>query len=262
MKTIEAALRELKENLYIIDVLTLFLNTLILFLASLLFLILLNFSWAYALLIAAGYFTYISLRAWNKSKMPGVEEKVPELNEQLRTVEDNLDKDNTITTLLNDEVIKKMHKIRTSLFIDFHELTVKSASILLISLIIITVAILNVSFDAQLAAQHAAAPLKNLVRSSGQEIPKVDLASLREGNFSDIFGNRSLATLGNEEVELTLNPLQSEINLDEISDAEVQDFTPPDFPKEIYTSYENAYTENVPKENQKIIKRYFQQITQ
>ncbi len=261
MKIIEAALRELKEALYVLDIVALLLDTIITFLGFLIFLVIFNLPWYYALAPAILYFTFTFLREWNHSKMSRVEEKVPELNEQLRTVEDNLDKENTITTWLNDEVIAKMKKIKTSFFIDLNDLKLKSASILLISLIIIIIAILNVNFDAKLAAQKINA--KGIfTRQPLQEVTRIDLASLREGNLSDIFGNKSLAKLGTKELELTLNPLQSEINLQELTEAEKQTFTPPDFPKEIYTSYEQAYTENVPKENQKVIQRYFQQITQ
>lgn len=259
---IGSALRELKEVLYVMDMLRLVLDTLIVFLAVLLAFALLNIAWYDALVPAAVYFGYRFYREWKQNKMRVVEQKVPELDEQLQTVEDNLGRESTILAMLNEDVVRKMKKIKTSLFVNVHDLTVKSVSILLISLIVILVAILNVNFDAKLAAEKAAAPLKNIIRQPSQEIPRVDLASLREGNFSDIFGNKSLAKLGSKELQLVVNPLQSEINLDEVSEAESGDFTPPDFPREIVTSYEDAYAENVPKENQDIIKRYFQQITQ
>ncbi len=263
MKIIQTALREVREFLYILDILRILIDTIIVFLSFMILVVLLNFPWHYALYPALIAFILLFVFPFRENKMQRVEEKVPELNEQLRTVEDNLDKENSIVTLLNEDVLKRMRAIKTSFFLSFQDVTVKSISILLLSLIIIVLAILNVHFDAMLAAQKAIEPLKAFtVRQTGQEIPRIDLASLREGNLTDIFGNKSLAKLGNKELTLQLNPLQSEINLNEIKDAEHQTFTPPDFPKEIYTSYESAYTENVPKENQKVIKTYFQQITQ
>ena len=84
--------------------------------------------------------------------------------------------------------------------------------------------------------------------------------SVTEGNLSDILGNNSIARFKKENIKLTINPLLSETDPSDIRQVQAESFTPPDFPKEIYTSYDVSYNEKVAKQNQQVVKDYFEKI--
>ena len=68
-----------------------------------------------------------------------------------------------------------------------------------------------------------------------------------------------LKTYG-EELILTINPLESDADTSKVKPNSEKDFDKPTFPKEIYTSYDVAYNERINKENQKVVKNYFEKI--
>ena len=258
---IRKALNELHFSLAALDLITIFYNTTFIFLFSALILLLLKLHWGYAFLPSTlALFTYTYQKA-RKNKLLRTEETTPELAEKLRTSADNLDKQNPLAEALHQEVIKDMKKIETAKFVDFKELTIKTVLLITVAFLTITLSYLNVGFDFPTFAIKAQEPLQILkTRLAGQDVPKLD-TTLPEGNLSDILGNRSLALLGKKNLILQLNPLQSEVNLEETHEAEKKDFSPPPYPKEIYTTYDIAYNERIPKQNSEVIKTYFQEIS-
>ena len=97
------------------------------------------------------------------------------------------------------------------------------------------------------------------IRNYGQDPVKLNFF-LSEGNISDILGNKSIAELGNKELQLGIGQLQSDADLSIVDGESELDFNQPNFPKEIYTSYDVSYNEKIDKENQKVVKNYFDQI--
>ncbi|MBI5391945.1 hypothetical protein HZB00_02995 [Candidatus Woesearchaeota archaeon] len=262
VKPIGTALKQLGEALLFLDVIFLTLSTTFVFLLALLFLVLFTFSWVYAF---APSFVYLGLALYfhyRRNRLLEVEQKVPVLSEALRTVADTISvESNEVLASLREDVLRQMKKIKISYFLDFTSLGLKLLSIVIVSFLVVLIAILNINFNVQFNPHIPEAIKSFTVRSASQEVPRIDLSSLEGKNMSLIFGNRSLATLGTKEVLLEIHPLQSEINLDESTTPEKKNFNPPDFPKEIYTSSESTYTEQVPKRNQQLIKSYFEQIT-
>ncbi len=55
--------------------------------------------------------------------------------------------------------------------------------------------------------------------------------------------------------------MESDADVNDINQIRQEDFNAPIFPKEIYTSYDVAYNERIAKENQKVVKSYFEQIS-
>ncbi len=261
MKPIQEALKELERAITSIDLITHLYTSTFTFLFSAFLLLLVKIPWTYASLPTLIYFFVYGYKKTQENKYLKTEQHTPELQEKLRTAADNLDKENEIVTLLQQEVIKDMRKVETSKFIDFKDLTIKAVLLLTLAFLTITISYLNVGLDLPNFAKKAQAPLTEIKeRIAGQDIPTTD-THISEGNLSTILGNKSLALLGKKEIILQLNPLQSEVNLEEIKDAEKKDFSPQAYPKEIYTSYDIASNERLPKQNSKVIKSYFQQIS-
>lgn len=257
MQIVEKALREIKLMIYIFDIGNLLLNTFIIFMIILIFTILFNFKWYFALLSLV-YLIYFIIREIKKNKYYIVENKVRDLRERLTTVADNLYKTNPIVDSLKEDVVKDIKKIKTSYFIDYNTLTSRLIIFGSLTFIVILLAFLSVKFD----FQGFKLPEVNIVTNRGFINQTENLKfSLSEGNLTDILGNKSIAELGKKELKLTINPLESDTNLNVIKQTQKEDFNSPDFPKEIYTRYDRSYQEKIAKENQKIVKDYFEKIT-
>ena len=119
------------------------------------------------------------------------------------------------------------------------------------------IAFFNVDLTQKLAV--ITEPLKEAVRTSSQEAVYRNI-SITEGNLSEVLGNKSLAKLKKRDLKLMINPLLSEADPGSVSAPRAESFSPPNFPKEIYTSYDVSYNEKIAKQNQQIIKNYFEQI--
>lgn len=259
---IENALIQLKQEIVFLDLFNILLNSVIGFFAGLAIIIIFNFGWVYAFIPAFIVLIYFTIVYFKQKKLLIVEKKVPELNEKLRTAADNIKVNNEITNDLKTEVTREMKKVKTTLFIDLEGVGVRVFSIAIIAFIIVILSFLDLTFDFQFAPV-----IQNPINYVRERVftqaiaPNASMTYI-EGNMSNAYGNKTaLIKLGDEQLSLEVNPLQSELNFDEVSEAETKNFNPPVYPKEIYTSYDASYTEKIAKKNQAVVKSYFEQIS-
>ena len=260
MQIVEKALGEIKNFFLLLDIGNSLLNSLILFLVLLLISNFSGIGFLYPLIISLVYFAYALIKKHSQNKYFEVEQKTPSLNEQLRTVADNVNKTNPIIDELKDDVVKKMRDVKTSNFIDNKSLILRVLILGGLSFLILFLAYINVDFTGEI--QHAIIePIKEIGtrRANTQEAISINI-SVTEGNLSEILGNNSLAKFKKDNPQLTINPLLSETDPSNIGQVQSESFTPPDFPKEIYTSYDVSYNEKVAKQNQQVVKDYFEKI--
>lgn len=252
------AIEELKRVFFVVDVIHILANSFIVFLGFLLFFLLFRFSWMLAFIpfvVALAYFSYIDL---TKNKMLIVEENVPELKERLRAAHDSAGAKGWIAESLKEDVLRDMQKVRASYFLDFRRLSVKLFSIFALSFLVVFISFANINFDFGGFVANIV-PVPNQVKWA-ESIGGEGLVYY-SGNLSDVLGKPSLAKLGSKELELKLGQVETEVDIRDIRAVEEKDFTRAEFPKEMYTSYEEAYVERIPKENQEIVKNYFADLT-
>ena len=113
-KPISKALGELKRALIEIHALTWILDALVVFLVFELIFFLTTIPWYYSFAPTGLYAIFHVYRGRKNLTYHHVEEKVPELKEQLITAADNLDKEYEIVESLNKDVLKHMKKTMTS----------------------------------------------------------------------------------------------------------------------------------------------------
>ncbi len=189
-----------------------------------------------------------------------VEETVPILKDQLTTVSDNLYRENEIITGLQQDVLALLRHVRVSYFIDFKRIWREIMILAVLSFAILIVATLNVHF----------ADYKSVAKEIGDVLGEGGLGGLDpdgsgEGgseNFTDIFGNETLVELGENELNLQINPVLSEINIEDIQEAKEREFEESVFPTEIIARTDSSFDDKIPKENREIVKKYFSGITQ
>ena len=166
---------------------------------------------------------------------------------------------NPIIDELKDDVLKKMRDVKTSNFIDNKSLILRVLILGGLSFSILFLSYINVDFKGEIQ-QIIIEPINEIgLRGNVQEAVYMNI-SVTEGNLSDILGNNSIAKFKKENIKLTINPLLSETDPSDIRQVQAESFTPPDFPKEIYTSYDVSYNEKVAKQNQQVVKDYFEKI--
>jgi len=256
-KPIIAALKEVRSAVTQITLFTALLDTLVVFLICALVLILVSMPWWYALFAA---FVYGGIHVYRNVKkrqnMAYVEEKVPELQEQLTTVADNTDKENVIVTSLQQDVLHSMKAIKTSYFLSFGRLARELITLAVVSVLIITVAAHGVKF---FDLTDALRDLGNLGQGAGEyDLSNASLEFI-ENMSEDIYGNKSIAELGNDEIQLQLSPVLSDIDISKVSPPESKEFNSA-LPTEIKATTDVSFQESIPKGYQRIVKSYFREI--
>ncbi len=256
-QVVENVLEELNTHLTLLDVGIVILNTILVFVFIFLLCVMFDFSIYFALGIFLLFFLGNLFYVFYKSKYIVVEEKFPELQEKLRTVADNINKTNPIIDSLKEDVVKGVSKVNTSAFVDYGGTAIRILLITILSVLVIIFSFLNVNFDFNFSKLSILNGKDT--RLTGQELGDNNLSYL-QGDVNNILGKSSVAKLGNKQLNLMLNPLDSDTDLNKINKAGKEEFNAPLYPKEIYTSYDVSYNDKISKEKQKLVKNYFDQI--
>jgi hypothetical protein len=256
-KPIIAALRELRSAITQIAVFSALLDMFVVFLISVLVLILISLPWWYGFAIAIVYGAAHAYRSVRRSRnLAHVEEKVPELEEQLITAADNVDKENLVVQSLNEDVIKGMRAIKTSYFLNFGRLTRELITLAVLSVLIITAAAHHISF---LDFRDLLKDLGNLAKGPTGPYEITEGLEFVENISEDIYGNKSVEELGGQELRLQLSPMMSDIDIGKTKPPESTEFTST-LPKEIKATTDVSFQESIPKGYQRIVKSYFREI--
>ena len=148
-----------------------------------------------------------------------------------------------------------MKQIKTSAFIDPRKSMFKMFALGLMAFLIIFSASLNVKFF------DFDSILKKLAGSDGgiRNLEDIDIDS-RSILEEDIYGEQSIAELGNQEVVFSMDSFSGEIDLNREKEIDTINFAT-SYPKEIYATSDSSYKEKIAKEDEDVVKTYFDQIT-
>ena len=229
------------------------------------------------------FLVYVLYKKIHLISLVSVEERVPELKEELRTAADNLDVRNELEEILDKKVLKDMKKVKISYFMDMKKTGRKIGAAFILSMIIIVLGFLNVDFiDVELditkinRMPNIFDDIQRMQKSFGIEQSGTDEENFKQGDgeasdkigaaFSgpeDIFGDMSLAELGEDEEEIFLEPIPTEAMI--ISDEEDDD-APTLFPQDVVVKKTTSDTYSDTAEDyeayQNIISNYFTTLTQ
>lgn len=268
MKPIGRALLELRAVMFSTGLFNSLIDSMVVFLLSLLVFLLFGIHWSWSFLPFGIFFIWNTRRKLRKLGYFNVEKKVPELKEALRTAADTVNKENEIVNALHKEVIEKMKLIKTSQFIGLGRFTRQLILIALLSFLIIAISALDIQFfdasatfggfdtglfgakDGIFAKIGGDGKIK--LEIDGQEITILD--------ETELYGNASLIQLGTQQLNLELNPFMSGVKIGDVRDAEKRDFKDQTSPTEIQASSDKTFTEDIPKEYKTIVRTYFRAI--
>ncbi len=218
MAAINALLHELRYELLKVVALNAFLDAIILFLILLLVGNIFGIGIALPAGIAAAFFLINAWRRARKLNLRYVEERNPELREMLRTAADNKASDSLMAHALFSEVIERVRGVSSGTFLNFQGLVTKIGITFTLSIFILGLAFFNVNiqkFENPLAGMGGR--LSALFPSGDAEMENPVLEKGDEG----IYGEPSIARLGDEQLDITLQR-----NLNQVDFTSVQQASP------------------------------------
>ncbi|MBW2988810.1 hypothetical protein KY358_00670 [Candidatus Woesearchaeota archaeon] len=261
MKAFRKVLDEL--NVIVDEVLAfdIILTSVMIFLGFYLALMLISLNPWYSLfptLVYLAFMLYIDLNT-NKYKM--VENRYAPLYEKLRTAADNVSIENEVVDELEHEVVSELKNVRLSSFVKISRVSYKVLGSMILCLIILFASMFNVNFGGFNAAFEKIREMPVFgVAGEGKGELGDKLAAGTTGEGEDIYGEESIAMLGNQEVEIRIKQPSIEVvgaMAYEIPDKEFEEA----FPDEIFTSSSGSYEEKITIENQKLVKDYFNELS-
>lgn len=257
MTRVQKALSELRRTVLVVILAQRIVDALVVFSLSFLATVVTAIAWFWAFIPTVLYLLIHMYSGVKEAKLVEVEAKVPEMEMQLRTVADNQNKENSVVKELQDEVLKRMRKVHTSTFVQFGRMGARVFSLILLSMATIFVSASNIQFiDLPKTIEH--------VRLAGQ--PQYDingsLLNLDENDSEYIYGNKSVAELGYEELNLQISPVLSEIEIGQVEDPEKKQFVESQGKVGKAQKTGGSYEESEKvKENYKLVQKYFTRIS-
>lgn len=239
------------------------LNAFLILLTGMLILSVIDF---YPILAVIPFIWYLIFRLPKRNRINRirlVEKKYPELDEKLRTAVDHASEDGIVLDELHQEVTTDLQNVHTATFFPRGETTYKTVLCILLCFAILLFASLNLPIDEfKQKLRDQAEDVINTIGAGGSTEFLAKTAGAGKGN-PDIYGERSLAQLGNKQLEVEIRPATFDLALRNVRDAEDKPFDAKEqFPTDIGLSSASTYEENIPKEQQEIVKKYFKQLSQ
>ena len=260
MKPIQEALVELRRTVLSIILLNSVVDSVVIFALFFLVMILIAVDWLYAFIPFGVYLIVHTVSGLRRVEFRSIERKLPDFQDQLTTAADTAQKDNPVLEEFRQELLSRMRQIRNSYFINFKKITLRLLTLVLISFVTIFVSAAGIRlFDFNQVMDAASrSGLNPFARYGLNE----SLLSFEENqSIEDILGNKSVAELGYEELQLQLSPVQSDVDISRIEEPENKQFSTTTPPTDIGATTDATYEENIPKDYRRIVKNYFSQIS-
>ena len=260
MKEAKQIFLELKLEMLKIIVIQGFLNSIIIFLTS--FALtnwILGMQIRLPLLFLTGaYFILYCIYEMRKVNYHDIEQKEPELRDILRTVYDNYEGNSLMVQALVKDLGLRMHNVQPANFFNSGKAFWKFMLILFIAITIPFIASVKVQLNElsdDLGDLGLLLPTFKDADPSGQILDEVVFSSTDE-----IYGDPSIALLGDEEVLLTIATSFSNIDFTKPTEASSRQFTDQEYINEVYASNDGAFEETIDRDRREVVKAYFKQI--
>lgn len=261
MKTFKAVIRDMNFNLNTLIIFDVIIDALLVLLVFYLILMLFSLNEWVALFPSAMFLVVFLYLKTTQSKSPIVEKKYSNLNEKLRTAVDNAGKDNPIVEELQLEVINDMRKVAVSSFINQKRVSFRILLTVVLCFAILILASLNIHFSPfDFVKKPQWTFIMGGAGGGNESLPSnVIIAGLGNGE-GDIYGQKSVAKLGKEELNIEIKQVGYEVgDVRDITDAEQNEFEE-SFPEEVFAESSATYQENIPKEELELVKNYFKKV--
>ncbi len=240
-------------------------RSLIIFLVSLLVIATLGLAWWFALFPALLCFIILHHLDSGKNPYKVIESKYPELADKLSAGKDTLDEEhNVFAADLHQELRRELKNVTITSFIDAERLRKDFLFLTLLALTIVIIAPFNpvlfsLNFDpSDIAALFGDSELfDGLIRDKGSGGGDGSGGAVNE----DIFGDKKIAILGDQDLNVRLALGEDSFDFSNLKKPQKFEFKAV-YPDEIGATGSSSFEENIPKEQQEIVKNYYKKLAE
>lgn len=245
MVNVKSLFAELYYEVFKISFLHAFTDSVIFFMLSLNITTLLDVKFYFAIVAAALFMMGDVLFRMKHTTLKQIEDKNPQIRDILRTAKDNLEGNDFMILAMFEDLIQKMKSVSSGSILNQQKLFIKMVIVCALSFLVIMVSANNIHvpksvFDPDTYYKWFANPGNR----------HLDFYTIEFNDTDDlIYGDPSLTNLGNETLELHINPSINEISFQNIMDPEEKEFEAGTFPTEISAVSDASSEEKLPKES-------------
>ena len=266
MKTFRDAVKEVEGAFRQIAAFEIILNSMIVFLGSYLVLLLFNAGMTLAITLTAVYIVVYSVRRLRTSSSADVESKYGSLKEKYRTAVESQYTENPVVNELQAEVLRDLRNVEESSFFSNRQTYTKAGVIIVLCFLVFYFSPISFAgifhFDLSKILPSDSNGAKT---GTGASDAGVYTGGMKEGGNlfgdEDIYGTLSVAKLGDKTLEVKFNPGGYEMNINEVKDIQEVQFDEA-YPTEIAATSGEVLEEDIPKEQQDLVKNYFKQLAE
>lgn len=244
----------------------LFLRLSLVFLVAYLVFAAIGIPWPLTIIPIIAYGVWMRRKLNKTDPFVEIEQKYPLLSEKLRAARDNTDEGNVFIFDLHKDVVRDIQKVRASSFfntkktrddiimIGFFAFMIIFLAPFHVQLFDFNVDIVNLDFDARFDI---------FGEGSGGNGGDSGFDPSEGGGaaFRDIYGESSIAVLGDEKVDVQLQLADAELDFTNIRAPEEREFQTV-YPDDIEAVASSSFNEEIPQEQQEIVKNYYQFIAE
>jgi hypothetical protein len=266
MKTFRDAVKEVEAAFTQLAIFEILLNSMIVFLAAYLVLLLFDFGMIFALIPTIIYIVIFSIRRLRTNSASQVESKYGNLKEKFRTAVESQYTENPVVNELQAEILRDLRKVEEASFFSNKQTYIKVGIIILLCFLIFYFSpvsfggLFNFDLSKILPSDHNGGKTGTGTNDAGAYT-----GGMKEGGNlygdEDIYGTLSVAKLGDKAIEVKFNPGGYEMNINEVKDVQEVQFDEA-YPTEITATSGEVLEEDIPKEQQELVKNYFKQLAE
>lgn len=221
MEKTKGMFSEVKGEIIKVNLIYSFLDSIMLFFITYFIISFFNFKFLYVLaipgFISLVFFTINFMVRLKKSRLKDMEDANPQLREILRTAHDNQDQNNFMVTALFDELKGKLKTSSSGKLLDPKKIMTRVVSAIVVVFLIVFLSSITLSLkkiDIPFEKLHFLTDKDDAAHQEGQ------LTDLVFNETNVIYGDASIAKLGNDVVNINVNPTMNDVDLSKTSDAD------------------------------------------
>ncbi|MBN1503362.1 hypothetical protein JW930_07520 [Candidatus Woesearchaeota archaeon] len=211
----------------------------------------------FAALISTVFFLISFIKKIRQNKIMVLEKRYPQLEEKLRTSYDCSSDDNPVALALHTDVINLVTNADINAFLNSKKLLIKVSGVSV--LLFLTIVISAYGFDVFRITERIGIPIQPVVnRIKDIAVDISNRVPLRQ--TTEYMENGKVAQLGDQELNITIDTYNTDIDINEINEPEKNDFGG-SFPAEVGGYAQESYEEDISTEHREVIKDYFKRIS-
>ena len=249
--------RDLQATSVILNILDSFLTALTIFSIGYFIVYFYRINYIVAIVIAMLFFMRSLVKKIKENKILLLEKKHPDLHERLRTSYDYQEKSNPIIDDLHKDIVKIMRQVDVNAFLNAGGLFLKG--VFICGLLFGTFYMSSVGYDVLDVTK--AITNSQIYRRTADFAQDLFDENREETKNRPLLDDPRLIGLGDEQLNLSLETLSTELDISEISNNDKNDFGGK-YPIEIAGYAQETYEERIPEEHKEIVKEYFKKINE